>query len=43
MRQKTFIIIPIYNSEHNIEYLVEKLIYEISKDDLLENVLVNDC
>ena len=43
MRHKTSIIIPVYNSEQTIESLVEKLIYEISKDDLLEIVLVNDC
>ncbi len=43
MRHKTSIIIPVYNSEQTIESLVEKLVCEILKDDLLEIILVNDC
>ena len=43
MSSKITIIIPVYNAEQTIEALVKKLVFEISKNNTLEVILVNDC
>ena len=43
MSSKITIIIPVYNAEQTIEALVKKLVFEISKNNALEVILVNDC
>ena len=43
MIKKISIIIPVFNAENSIENLVEELIDQISENNPIEIILINDC